>query len=208
MDIKLVVLITGMQNIEDLEFATDGDSIRIGSFSGHITADLSFENVLDQINTHIEDPVLDDVYDEDYENATEGWVLDEDGNWYYNPDDAEEQINLDASAFAGIPDEDEVVIPTDVVEEVTNDITHSEAVIALGKNSGFDQRFESVEEAALKTGTRRSDILRVLRGERQSANGWIWKWEDTSIPTELPSSTAHQMHGTIYGGKPHHYSKA
>jgi hypothetical protein len=171
-----------------------------------------------ELNEHDDDDDDDDDDDEDemyeYPYPTDDNELNEhdhDDYWdeifYDHSRQSSDVVELQstASAFAGIPVDEEPIVKAPAADDF------KQQVVAISTASNVIMKFKSLEEAAENTMTSKSDIRRVLNGGRKSANGWVWKWADQPFTSsfvdnniqDLPSSTAHQENGTIYGGKPH-----
>lgn len=125
---------------------------------------------------------------------------------------SDEELN-EASAFVGIPDNDVVVVPSDVAAELEADVNSNDlqAIHVPGYNEPFylepgqtltvhDREIElydldgsfldvylNVEDAAQDNGIKKSEINRVLNGDRKSTHGFVFKYSD------LPEVTVHDV---------------
>lgn len=121
---------------------------------------------------------------------------------------AKSDIDPLASSFAGIPaDGEPVIIPRDVALEIADSLDDEDVwqIEASESDGNVVGRYSDVQEAADATGANSSSIRKVLNGQRRTAGGLQWKRisSDSTLP-HPEALEAHQEHGSLFHGAPHH----
>ena len=116
------------------------------------------------------------------------------------------RIDEENSAFAGIPTEEPVAVPAEVVTEIQAEVNEVEGTEM--RVPGYPDPFIVYPGQTLTVQDRKIEVNRVLRGDRKTARGLTFKYQDRPnvVITDdqtLPSSQLHQENGTLKGGLPH-----
>lgn len=150
-------------------------------------------------------PTVDDEWlseDEDLD--------DEDVDVFHIADDEDEDEGLDVleSGFVGIPADDSVTIPRAVALEIASELDNEDvwSIASVHPVLGTEiERYATVTEASEDTGANASSIRKVLKGQRLTAGGLIWKRvsNDPTAPDQ-DALDEHKSHGSLFHGAPHH----
>jgi len=119
-----------------------------------------------------------------------------------------DRISEEKSAFTGIPTEEPVAVPANVIKEIQEEVNSSEGLKIESFDPGADEEarwpltFDTVQQASEFEGIPVGEINRVLRGQRKTTHGLGFRYKTVDI-SNIPSSELHQEHGTLKGGLPH-----